>query len=121
MKLLATATGPSLQSEFADDFGHSAYFVIFDTETQEYEAHINKSGESVEGTGVMAAEQIVSLKPDVVLTSYVGPHGQMELKKAGIRVIMDEEGTVISSIQRFIRKNPGCQKKDRPAVAAPPE
>jgi predicted Fe-Mo cluster-binding NifX family protein len=121
MKLLATATGPSLQSEIDDDFGHSAYFVVFDTETQSYEAHVNKAGESSVGSGLMAAEQIVSLNPDVVLTSYIGPHGQRELRKAGIRIVMDEEGTVWSSIERFMKKNPECQTKDRPAVTAPPE
>ncbi len=70
----------------------------------------------------MAAEQAVKLGAEVVLTGYVGPHGQKKLESSGIKVIMDEDGTVAAAVERWMKKNPSqCKVSATPAKTAPPE
>ena len=53
---------------------------------------------------MMAAEQVVKLAPEVILTGYVGPHGKKILTDAGIKLVMDEDGTVRGAIDRWLKK-----------------
>ncbi len=121
MKILVVATGQSLQAEVDEDFGHAPFFIVYDSETKEYEAYVNHSPDSATGSGIMAAEEIVRLKPDVVITGGIGVHGQRALNDAGIKFVMEEEGTVLHAIEKYLKKNPKCETKDQPAVTAPPE
>ena len=121
MKICVSAEEPDLQALVSDDFGHAAFFVIYDTEGGSWEAFPNEAPEAGVGAGIMAAEMIVKLAPDVVLTGGIGPHGIKKLRSADIKIVQDEEGTVWSSIQRYMKKHPECKPADAPARTIPPE
>ena len=121
MKICVTADEPDLQALISDDFGHADFFVIYDTDDGTWEAYPNDATVGGTGTGIIAAEAIIKLAPDVVLTGAIGPHGIRKLRSAEIRVIQDEEGTVWSRIQAYMKKNPECKTADAPARTAPPE
>jgi predicted Fe-Mo cluster-binding NifX family protein len=122
MKLCVTAEEPDLHSFVSDDFGHAPFFIVYDTDMGSWEAFPNQAGESAEGAGIVAAEQIISLEADVVLTGHVGMHGTKKLRSRNIRIVQDEEGTVEASIKRWIKKHgEECRTAKTPAQPAPPE
>jgi predicted Fe-Mo cluster-binding NifX family protein len=122
MKLVVTAEEPDIHSLVSEEFGHSSFFIVYDTDTKSWEAFPNQAGEAAEGAGIVAAEQIIGLDADVVLTGYVGPHGEKKLRSKNISVVQDEDGTVESSINRWIKKHGDeCRTAKTPTRTAPPE
>ena len=122
MKLCITAEEPDIHSLIAEEFGHAPFFIIYDTDTKAWESHSNKAGVATEGAGIVAAEQVISLEADVVLTGYVGVHGVKKLSSRNIRIIQDEDGTVEASIKRYMKKyGDACQTSKTPAKTSPPE
>ncbi len=122
MKLCITAEEPDIHSLIAEEFGHAPFFIIYDTDTKIWEAFPNKAGEAAEGAGIIAAEQVISLEADVVLTGYVGVHGNKKLSSRNIKIIQDEDGTVEASINRYMKKyGDACRTAKAPARTTPPE
>jgi predicted Fe-Mo cluster-binding NifX family protein len=122
MKICVSAEEPDIHALIAEEFGHSPFFLFYDTDKKSWEAFPNIAGESTTGAGIMAAEQVIQLGADVVLTGYVGVHGEKALSAKNIRIIQDEDGSVEASINRFIKKyGTGCQRAQAPAQTAPPE
>jgi len=104
MKVLVTSTGPNMDDLLDEEFGHCAYFVVVDPETMKFEAVLNEGHDAEVGAGIYAAETAVKLGVEVVITGWVGPHGQRKLLSSNIRIIMDEEGTVREAVERFKKK-----------------
>jgi len=122
MRLCITAEGPDKGSLIAEEFGHAPYFMIYDTSTGSWEAVPNRAGAAAEGAGILAAEQVISLEADVVLTGYMGVHGSKKLGSRNIRVIQDEDGTVEASVRRYMKKyGDACRTARTPARNEPPE
>ena len=119
MRICVSADEPDLQALVSEDFGHASFFVIYDTADGSWEAFPNEAPEAGVGAGIMAAETVIKLAPDVVLTGAVGPHGIQKLRSAGIKIIQDEEGTVWSSIQAYLKKHPECGAAQTPARTVP--
>lgn len=122
MKICVSAEEPDIHALIAEEFGHSPFFLFYDTDTKSWEAFPNIAGESTTGAGLMAAEQVVQQGADVVLTGYVGVHGEKKLSSSNIRIIQDEDGTVEAAIKRYIQKyGAECARAKTPARTAPPE
>ncbi|MBI0583272.1 MAG: NifB/NifX family molybdenum-iron cluster-binding protein [Methanomassiliicoccus sp.] len=122
MKLCVTTEEPDIHSLVSEDFGHSPFFLMYDTDTGSWEAFPNLAGESTVGIGIAAAEQVVAMSPDVVLTGHIGMHGTKKLQSRNIRIVQDEEGTAEASIKRWIKKyGDTCRPAPTPARTAPPE
>ena len=122
MKLCITTEEPDIHAFISDDFGHSPFFIIYDTDNGSWEAFPNQAGEAAEGAGIAAAEQVISLEADVVLTGHVGMHGSKKLNSRNIRIVQDEEGNAEASIKRWVKKHgEECRPAKTPAQPAPPE
>ena len=87
MKICISAEEPDIYSLIAEEFGHSSFFVFYDTVTSKWEAYPNQAPEEGVGAGIFAAEQVISKKADVVLTGFVGPHGEKKLLASNVKVI----------------------------------
>lgn len=105
VRLLVTAEGPTLEDLVEEDFGHARYLLIVDPETWELEVHDNPKKYTDVGHGIMTADNIAKLKPDVVLTGFAGEHGRKKMEALGIKMIMDEEGTVRDAVDGYIRRH----------------
>lgn len=121
MKICVSAEEPDLHAMIAEEFGHAPFLVIYDTETGNYEAFPNKGPQTDVGAGIVAAEMVIELGAEVVLTGYVGVHGQKKLQSGNIKIVSDEEGSVWSAIQKYMKKHPECKTSPTPAKTAPPE
>ncbi len=104
LRVCISSVGETLDSEVDDEFGMCEYFIIVDPDTMEYEAVLNEASHSPTGTGAMAAQAVVDLEVDVVLTGFVGPHAKRILSDAGIRIVQGFEGTVRGALERFTRR-----------------
>ncbi|MBN1633356.1 MAG: NifB/NifX family molybdenum-iron cluster-binding protein [Ignavibacteria bacterium] len=87
MKLAVTSTGNSPESGMCEKFGRCKFFVIYDTETENYEA-ISNFGETMEsGAGPKAAEMLIMREVEILLTGNVGDKAENALIKGGIKIV----------------------------------
>ena len=59
MKIAISASGQNLDAEVDPRFGRCQYFIIADTDTEEFEALDNSSASAAGGAGISAAQMIV--------------------------------------------------------------
>jgi len=105
LRICITADGPDLKSAVGEDLGHSPYFLVVNPETLEFEVFENEAAGWEMGAGMKAADFIIGLNVDAVITGGIGFHGYEKLTDAGIMVISDEEGSVLNAIYNFKRRH----------------
>lgn len=101
MKICITATGPNLDSPVDQRFGRCAYFLIADSETEEFKAIENPASQAMGGAGVAAAQAVVNEKAEVVITGNIGPNAIFALEQAGIKIISGVSGTTKEALEKF--------------------
>ncbi len=67
MKIAVSASEPSLDAELDPRFGRCAYFVVFDTTSEELETAPNPHASATGGAGVQAARLVSELGAERVL------------------------------------------------------
>lgn len=91
MKVVITASGPTLAEPIDLHFGRAKYFILADTETGRAKAHDNTPNlQARQGAGVQSAETVASLGAEVVITGSVGPKAYRSLQAAGIKIALVE-------------------------------
>jgi len=102
MKIAVTSEGEGLESKVDPRFGRAARFVLFDTDTRELRSIDNRrSLNAAQGAGIQAAETVLSLGAECLLTGHCGPKAFRALTAAGIRVYTGAAGTVGEAIAAF--------------------
>lgn len=101
MKIGISATGKTLDSEVDLRFGRCRYFIISDTETNEFEAIDNSSATAAGGAGISAAQILSNKGVKVVLTGNCGPNAYQVFSSAGIDVITGVSGKVKDVVEKF--------------------
>ncbi len=104
MKLVVCAQGPGLDAPVDPRFGRCECFVVVDSDTEEWQSHPNPARGSAGGAGVRAAQMVVDLGADAVVTGNIGPNALQILQAAGVKVYAARQGTV-SDIVRQWRDN----------------
>ena len=104
MKIAVTSVGNDLSSEIDPRFGRAKQFILYDTESGEYESVDNRQNVmAAQGAGIQAAEAISELKADVLITGHCGPRAFGALKAAGVKIIVGATGTVEEAIELFVK------------------
>ena len=99
MKVAVTSQGSVLSSELDPRFGRAKYFVVVDTESGEFVAHDNGANlEAAHGAGIQAAQDVVNLGAEAVITGNVGPNAFKTLSAAGVKIFLAESQTVERAI-----------------------
>lgn len=116
MKICITSQAENLDSALDGRFGRCAYFIIYDTETREFDSianpYVNESG----GAGIKAAELVASKNVSVVLIGNIGPKAFDVLKTANVSIISGLSGNVKEIIEKY--RNKELKAMDKPTVAA---
>jgi len=60
MKIVITSTGTSLDSNVDPRFGRCAYFILYDTDSDTFEAIENASRNAMGGAGIQSGQLITS-------------------------------------------------------------
>jgi predicted Fe-Mo cluster-binding NifX family protein len=102
MKLVMTSTGDTLTCTLDPRFGRARYFIAVDTETGAFEAHDNRQNlQAAQGAGIQAAQSVVDMGAEAVVTGNVGPKAFRVLDAAGIAVYLCGEASVEEALERF--------------------
>ncbi len=103
MKIFITSTGNSLKSKVDPKFGRCDYFIIYDTETKEFEAKENpyKAGQS--SVGISLAQTVIKTGSTVAISTNFGPNAHRVLKEGDIKMYKaDEDMTIEEAIKNYL-------------------
>lgn len=102
MKVAVTATGQELKSKVDPRFGRANWFIVFDTDTNQYQAIDNEQNLNAgQGAGIQSAENVSRHGVKAVITGNCGPKAFRTLGAAGIKVYCGAEGTVEEVLEKF--------------------
>jgi len=101
MKIAVTSRGKDLNAEVDSRFGRCQYFIIYNTETDDYEVIDNTSVSLGGGAGIQSAQTLAQRDVEAVLTGNVGPNAFQTLSAAGITIYAGVSGKVSEAIDEF--------------------
>ena len=102
MKIVITATGDTLDAKVDPRFGRAAKFILFDTDTGDFEAVDNAQNlNAAQGAGIQSAEAVSRLGAEGVISGHCGPKAFRALAAADIAIYTGAEGTVAQAIEQF--------------------
>ena len=101
MKIAITSMGAKLEDKVDPRFGRCHYFILFDTETNKFEAVENTGAQGMGGVGILSGQLMADKGVEVVLTGSCGPNAFQTLQAAGIKVVTGATGTVQDTIDKF--------------------
>ena len=102
MRIAVTSTGQTLSDPIDLRFGRTAFFILVDSETMEFEVVENSQNLNLpQGAGIQAGKTIVEQKADVLITGNCGPKAFQVLQSAGIAIFTGAQGSVDNAIQMY--------------------
>ena len=101
MKIAITSMGGKLEDNVDPRFGRCHYFILFDTETNKFEAIENTGAQGMGGVGVQSGQIMTNKGVEAVLTGSCGPNAFQTLQAAGIKVITGVNGTIQQAVDKF--------------------
>jgi len=101
MKIAITSQGNDLNAEMDPRFGRCQFFIIYDTETDTFEALDNASMSLGGGAGIQSAQTISEKGAEAILTGNVGPNAFRTLSAAGIEIFAGVSGKVSEVVDQF--------------------
>jgi predicted Fe-Mo cluster-binding NifX family protein len=117
MRIAITATGKDVDSQVDPRFGRAQFILILDESGTIVEALDNSQNlNAMRGAGIQTAKILADRKVNVLMTGYCGPNAFTTLKAAGIRVGIEQSGTVKDTLGRFNRNE--VKFADQPNVEA---
>jgi predicted Fe-Mo cluster-binding NifX family protein len=105
MKICIATIAPNLDSQISPVFGRVPYFLIVDSETEEFKAIENIAGKASRGAGIAAAQAVASEKVKVAIAGMVDPNAQFVLEQSGIKIITGVSGTAKEVLEKFKKEN----------------
>ena len=102
MRIALTATDNNSESMLDQRFGRAKYFIIFDTEKNEYSFVNNKQNLNAEqGAGIQSAQTVVQVDAEAVITGHTGPKAFNVLNMAGVKIYYSAALSVKDALQQF--------------------
>lgn len=102
MQIAITSLGESLASPVDERFGRARFFIVFNSETEEWSVEDNRHNlQSSQGAGVRAAERLIERGVHTVITGHCGPKAFALLAAAGINVYQEARGSVQDAVKAF--------------------
>jgi len=115
MKVVVTATEPSLDAPVDPRFGRCPYFLIVETDDLACEAVENPNVTLGGGAGIQSAQFMNEKGVKFVLTGNCGPNAYRTLLAAGVQVIVGCSGVARDVVEKF--KAGQLKAADEPNVA----
>jgi predicted Fe-Mo cluster-binding NifX family protein len=102
MKIILTATSPSIDSKVDVRFGRGAFLIVVDPDTLEWQAHPNSGAGAMGGAGTLAAQFAANQKAEAVISGDFGPNAYNALQAADITMyLFGASATVKEAIEHF--------------------
>jgi len=102
VKVAFTTSGTTLDAPMDPRFGRAQGFIVYDTESDTFEALDNRQVlNSSHGAGIQATEAIVREGANCVVTGHCGPNAHRALSAAGIRIYTTQASTVAEALEAY--------------------
>ncbi|MBO0524751.1 diguanylate cyclase [Clostridium botulinum] len=101
MKIAISSTGKTMKNLLDIRFGRCEYFQIHDTESKEVKILENEGQNASGGAGIVASNQLVDEKIDVIITGNFGPNAFEIIEKAGVKAYKCESISITSVIEKY--------------------
>ncbi|MDU1320932.1 MAG: NifB/NifX family molybdenum-iron cluster-binding protein [Clostridium botulinum] len=101
MKIAISSTGKTMEDLLDMRFGRCEYFQIHDTESKEVKILENEGRNASGGAGIVASNQLVDEKVDVIITGNFGPNAFEIIEKAGVKAYKCESISITSVIEKY--------------------
>jgi predicted Fe-Mo cluster-binding NifX family protein len=102
MKIAVPAEDGSLDAEISMVFGRAKYFILVDSETEEFQVVDNKQNVlSPMGAGIQAAQTVANNDAQGVIAVNCGPKAFKTLKAAGIGVFLTTGGKIRETLESY--------------------
>ena len=92
MKIAISASSADPEGAFDPRFGRAAFHMIYDNETETYEAHPNPALNASGGAGIQAAQFVAGQGAQVVISGAFGPNAAGALTAAGVALFLAPPG-----------------------------
>lgn len=110
MLILISSDGNNLESAIAKRFGHSNYFILFNTETKTYESFVNNN----EGHNHDNLQEYLDKGVRSFIVGNIGPNAFDILKSSGSRVYLARKMKAAQAIELFNKS--GLQELFEPTI-----
>ena len=101
MKIAITSTGKKLEDKVDPRFGRCRIFIIYDLDSDQFEAIENKNAQGMGGVGIQSGQMMADKGVKAVLTGNCGPNAFQTLNAAGIEIVAGVNGTIQEAIDKF--------------------
>lgn len=103
MRIAITSVGTDLNSDVDPRFGRAQYILIVEQDGTLAEVVDNSKGfNAMNGAGIQAGKLLSDKKVDVLMTGNCGPNAFKTLDAAGIKVVVNQSGTVKQAFDKFL-------------------
>jgi predicted Fe-Mo cluster-binding NifX family protein len=101
MKIVISSTGKTTEDLLNLRFGRCEYFQIHNTESVEIKILENKGQNASGGAGIVATNQLIDEKVDVIITGNLGPNAFELVEKAGIKAYKCGSIIISSVLEKY--------------------
>ncbi len=101
MKIIVTSQGPKKEDSMDPRFGRAAYFILVDTNTGSTESIQNTAANASGGAGISAAQTVLDLNADVLITGRLGPKAFDVLINSELECYQGHSGSVSDNVEAF--------------------
>ncbi len=109
MKIAITTEGKDLSAPIDQRFGRAGGFVIYDTQSHEFSINDNTQNlNAAQGAGIQAAQNVVNLGAQAVITGHCGPKAFKVLSASGVKVYSSNAATIEEALTLFNENKLEC-------------
>lgn len=102
MKIAISTTTPTKDGAVDPRFGRCAQFMIFDTETNEWNCGGNEQNmKAAQGAGIQSAQNVLNHGAEIVISGHMGPKAFHVLQTAGVPVYLAENTTAQEALVAY--------------------
>ena len=101
MKIAIPVNGKSLESGVCHAFGRAPCFLLYETESREHNFIDNDAAGAHGGAGVAAAQKLVDIKIDVLISPRCGQNAAQVLQADDVKIYLSESVSLPDTIASF--------------------
>jgi predicted Fe-Mo cluster-binding NifX family protein len=114
MIIAVSSSGSTADSNVDPRFGRCPYFIIYNTDSDNFEVIENQGRQAMGGAGIQAAQMVIDRKADAVASGNIGPNAYHVFSAASIKVYSGVTGTVKEVVEKI--KNGDLKTTSNPNV-----
>ncbi len=111
MKIAVASQGQELESQVDQRFGRAPYFIVVDSETNEFQCVTNEQNlNAPQGAGIQSGQTVAETGAEAVISGNVGPKAYQTLSAAEVVIYLAPSGTVKEAVEQCVAGK--LQKQD---------